>query len=192
MLKIIFQLYRTGLLAALAILAAGCATAANPRSQIQPPLTMPTSPDCKFCQLLASGEVAARLPNLIADTPTAIAVVNRRPAAPGHVTVILKNHLADSHEFDDTAFAGIGSLLGKLSTALKSKYHPQRVIFLGDGKPTAHPHLHLIPESAGAKLDLGAIVADLNLAIRPDTITIEQLSAQAVELKTVLAVPASR
>lgn len=188
----VFQLHRLGLLSVLAALAAGCATSVKPKPPIQSSLTMPTSPDCKFCQLLASGEVAARLPNLVADTPAAVAVVNRRPSAPGHITVILKTHLADSHEFDDSAFAGVGPLLGQLSAALKVKYRPQRVIFLGDGKATAHPHLHLIPEPDGAKLDLAAIVADLNLATRSDTLTIEQLRAQAAELQNALSAPTSR
>lgn len=143
--------------------------------------------DCKFCKLLASGDVSDRLPNLILETAASIAALNRRPAAPGHVTVILKSHLGDSDEFTDDAFRGMGAALGKLATALKARYRPLRVVLLGDGKSTAHPHLHLIPEPEGIKLDLGAVVADLNQINRADTMSPEQVCSEAAELRAALA-----
>ncbi len=39
-----------------------------------------------------------------------------------------------------------------LSELLEERYRPGRVVFLGDGKRSAHLHLHLIPESAWVTL----------------------------------------
>jgi hypothetical protein len=44
-------------------------------------------------------------------------------------------------------------------------------VLLGDGKRSAHLHFHLIPEPAGATLDVGFAVTDLNLATRPPTLS---------------------
>lgn len=118
--------------------------------------------DCKFCQLLASGDLAARLPNLICETPAVVVALNRRPAAPGHITLILKAHHACTSELVDAHLAGLGDLAGQLSAALEKLHAPGRVVLLGDGKRSAHLHLHLIPEPAGQPLDLGAVTAALN------------------------------
>lgn len=118
--------------------------------------------DCKFCQLLAGGDLAARLPNLICETPSAVVALNRRPAAPGHVTVILKAHHARTSELADAHLAGLGDLAGRVSAVLEKLHAPGRVVLLGDGKRSAHLHLHLIPEPAGQTLDLGAVTAALN------------------------------
>jgi diadenosine tetraphosphate (Ap4A) HIT family hydrolase len=42
--------------------------------------------------VLAAPDLAVALPNLILQTDTVVAVLNRRPVAPGHVTLILKAH----------------------------------------------------------------------------------------------------
>jgi len=126
--------------------------------------------DCKFCALLSRGPLAAQLPHLLLETPHAVVAVNRRPAAPGHVTLIAKPHRARPSEFADDDFHGFGGLVGRVAAVLEAQYQPQRVIFLGDGKPSAHLHFHLIPQPAGAPLDLGAVIADLNLAARPNTL----------------------
>ena len=117
--------------------------------------------ECKFCQLLATG--AARLPNFLVETPTAVVALNRRPGAPGHVTVILKAHHPRTSDLVDAHLAGIGGLAGRISAALEKLHAPGRVVLLGDGKRSAHLHLHLIPEPAGQTLDLGAVTAALNL-----------------------------
>lgn len=118
--------------------------------------------DCKFCQLLAGGNLASRLPNLLGETPAAVVALHRRPAAPGHVTIILKAHHAHTSELVDAHLAGIGDLAGRVSAALEKLHAPGRVVLLGDGKRSAHLHLHLIPEPAGEFLDLGGVTAALN------------------------------
>lgn len=128
-------------------------------------------PDCKFCSVLAAPDLQAALPNLILQTPTVVAVLNRRPVAPGHVTLILKAHRPQTGAFTDADLAGLGTLVGRLSAALEARFRPQRVILLGDGKPSAHLHLHLIPEPPGAPVSLPDAVADLNQASRPPTLS---------------------
>lgn len=126
---------------------------------------------CKFCTLLAEGGLAERLPNLVLETEHAVIAVNRRPLAPGHVTLILKRHHDQTSALRDTDLTGIGDIGGRIASALEHRYRPNRVIFLGDGKPGAHVHFHFIPEPAGAPLDLGAAVNDLNLKSRPNTLS---------------------
>lgn len=127
--------------------------------------------DCKFCAMIAEGQLSRHLPNLVAETNRAVVALNRRPAAPGHLTLILKQHRMHTSELSDDDFIGFGSLIGNLSALLEIRYNPARIIFLGDGKRSAHLHFHLIPEPTGAVLDLGAVMTDLNLANRPATLS---------------------
>jgi diadenosine tetraphosphate (Ap4A) HIT family hydrolase len=142
---------------------------------------------CKFCDLLAQPDIGAVLPNLILQTDTAVAVLNRRPAAPGHVTIILTTHHRHTGEMVDDHLAGVGGLLGRLSGALEMIHSPYRVVLLGDGKRSAHLHLHLIPEPAGAALELGAVVADLNLTARAATLSDEETAAAVRSLREALS-----
>ena len=146
--------------------------------------------DCKFCALVASGSLAASLSNLVVETDGAVVAVNRRPIAPGHLTVILKRHHANASDLRDHDLGGVGSLIGRLSALLEERFHPGRVVFLGDGKRSAHVHWHLIPEPAGVTLDLGTAVTDLNLASRPATLGEPEVQILAGALRQALsAVP---
>jgi diadenosine tetraphosphate (Ap4A) HIT family hydrolase len=141
---------------------------------------------CKFCALLAQGGLAERLPNLVLETKTAVVAVNRRPLTSGHVTLILKRHHDRTRELRDADLTGVGDLAGRISDALERHYQPHRVVFLGDGKPSAHLHFHLIPEPAGTPLDLGAVVSDLNLTARPNTLLDAELTALVEMLRSSL------
>lgn len=143
--------------------------------------------DCKFCALLNSGPLAASLSNLVVETDRAVVAVNRKPVAPGHLTVILKRHHARTSDLQDDDLGGVGRLLGRLSRLLEERFHPGRVVFLGDGKRSAHVHWHLIPEPTGVTLDLGAAVADLNLASRPATLTEPEVQVLVGALRQALA-----
>ena len=139
--------------------------------------------DCKFCSVLAAPDLGVALPNLILQTDTVVAVLNRRPVAPGHVTLILKAHRPQTSGLVDADLAGFGTLAGRLSAILERRFRPARVILLGDGKPSAHLHLHLIPEPAGRPVSLADAVADLNLAARPATLTDADLASLLPELR---------
>jgi histidine triad (HIT) family protein len=141
---------------------------------------------CKFCALLAEGGLAERLPNLVLETKHAVVAVNRRPLAPGHVTLIVKRHHEQTSELRDTDLTGVCDLVGHIAAALERHYQPHRVVFLGDGKPSAHLHFHLIPEPAGAPLDMGAVASDLNLTARPNTLPDAELSALVEKLRSSL------
>ncbi len=127
--------------------------------------------DCKFCGLLASGDLATKLPNLVLETPVAVVAINRRPLGPGHLTLILKQHHARTSDFRDPQLAGIGDLIGRLAAVLERLHSPGRVAVIGDGKRSAHLHLHLIPELQDTPLDLGVVVADLNQGTRIPTLS---------------------
>ena len=116
---------------------------------------------CKFCALLSASNLGAALPNLVLETDRVVAALNRRPVAPGHVTLILKAHHEHTSDLVDTHLTGFGEVAGRLARVLEKAYGPARVVLLGDGKRSAHLHFHLIPEPAGATLDLGAAVTDL-------------------------------
>lgn len=143
--------------------------------------------DCKFCSLLNSGPLAASLSNLVVETDRAVVAVNRKPVAPGHVTIILKRHHNRTSDLQDGDLGGVGHLLGRLSRLLEERFQPGRVVFLGDGKRSAHVHWHLIPEPAGVTLDLGATVADLNLASRQATLTEPDVQVLVAALRHGLA-----
>ncbi len=138
---------------------------------------------CKFCALVADGKLQESLPNLLVQTACAVVAVNRRPFSPGHLTVMLKCHRDRTSELCNNDLAGFGSLIGRLATLLEKRYRPGRVIFLGDGKRSAHLHLHLIPEPVGQTLDLGAAVTDLNLASRPPTVSEADIGVLVRELR---------
>lgn len=142
--------------------------------------------DCKFCGLLAGGDLAAKLPNLVIETPTAVVAVNRRPHGPGHLTLMLKRHHTRTSEMQDANLAGVGDLLGRLAGALERLHSPGRVVLLGDGKRSAHVHLHLIPEPTAAPLDLGAVVTDLNLSVRPPTLSDAETAATVKAVRAAL------
>jgi len=139
--------------------------------------------ECKFCALLAGPGLETSLPNLVLHDANVVAVLNRRPAAPGHVTLILKAHHARTSNFANAQLSGLGDRVGQLAAALEAIHHPDRVVLLGDGKRTAHLHLHLVPEPAGSALDLGAIVTDLNLPTRAPTLTDHDMIAELSELR---------
>lgn len=128
-------------------------------------------PDCKLCSLLAAPDLGAALPNLLFTTPTFVVVLNRRPLAPGHVTIMARAHRPQNSALADADLAGLGSLVGNLSTILERRFAPNRVILVGDGKPSAHLHFHLLPETPGTTLSFADAVADLNAATRAPTLT---------------------
>jgi diadenosine tetraphosphate (Ap4A) HIT family hydrolase len=142
--------------------------------------------DCKFCALLAAPDLGAQLPNLLIETPTVVAALNRRPAAPGHVTLILKRHHSATSDMRDADWTGVGGLVGRISATLEKRHQATRVVFLGDGKKSAHVHLHLIPEPSTG-LALPGIIADLNQAVRTPTLADAEMIAQVQELKRALA-----
>jgi diadenosine tetraphosphate (Ap4A) HIT family hydrolase len=146
---------------------------------------------CKFCSLLASGPLASQLPNWLTETPRAVVVVNRRPLASGHLTIILKTHLDRTGAMDDRTWTGVGDLLGRLSSALERRHRPARVVLLGDGKRSAHVHLHLVPEAAGHEISAGDAVADLNAATRTPTMSDAELAAAIAQLQGELHAPSA-
>lgn len=140
---------------------------------------------CKLCSLLASPDLGAQLPNLVIETETAVVVLNRRPVAPGHVTIMLKRHHEHTRDMQDGDWAGIGTLSGRIAACLEARYQPARVVFFGDGKKSAHLHLHLVPEP-GSGLSVGEAVTDLNLAVRPPTLPDSDLATLLPELQRAL------
>jgi len=141
---------------------------------------------CKFCALLTTPNLGAALPNLVLETDRVVAALNRRPVAPGHVTLILKAHHEQTSDLVDTHLTGFGDVAGRVARVLEKAYGPARVVLLGDGKRSAHLHFHLIPEPAGATLDAGAAVTDLNLATRPPTLSDAETTAAVRALREAL------
>ncbi len=139
--------------------------------------------DCKFCSVLVAPDLAVALPNLILQTDTVVTVLNRRPVAPDHVTLIVKAHRPKTSGFVEADLAGLATLAGRLGVGLERRFRPTRVILLGDGKPGAHLNLHLIPEPAGTPVSLADAVADLNQAARPATLTGTDLASLLPELR---------
>ena len=101
--------------------------------------------DCVFCEIVA-GKIPARR---VLENDDVVAFHDLHPAAPVHVLVIPRQHIATL----DDAGAGDANLLGKMLTAasevaaasdLKSGYRVVMNVQAGAGQSVFHIHLHVL------------------------------------------------
>ena len=99
--------------------------------------------DCLFCRILA-GEIPS---TEVLSTETTYAFRDIEPAAPTHVLVIPREHVADAHELT----AGHGDLLAEVFTTAQAVARQEgidgsgyRLVFnVGDDASNSVSHLHL-------------------------------------------------
>ena len=113
--------------------------------------------DCVFCGI-ANGKIPA---SKVLENDDVVAFHDLHPAAPVHVLVIPRRHVAT---LDDAQDSDAG-LLGKMMTAardvaaaseLGSGYRVVMNVQAGAGQSVFHIHFHIVPRSAGLDLKLHA------------------------------------
>jgi histidine triad (HIT) family protein len=140
--------------------------------------------DCIFCAIVAGHSLASTL----YDDERVMAFMDIRPATPGHLLVIPKEHAPHLADLDPDDGARMFTLAQRLAAALRAATIPADGInlFLADGEVALqevfHAHLHVIPRT----LDDGVVLkADFGAPSR------EVLDQQAADLRTALDGPGS-
>lgn len=119
---------------------------------------MKTNPDCLFCKIVA-GEIPS---NAVAQSERVYAFEDINPAAPVHVLLVTKEHIASSAS---ELRADHGAVLGELfelaaTIAADQKLDAYRMVTnsgAGAGQTVLHLHFHLLGgwgRSAGAPKSL--------------------------------------
>ncbi|MCM2334674.1 MAG: HIT family protein [Anaeromyxobacteraceae bacterium] len=98
---------------------------------------------CPFCQRLA-------LPDLLAESPLAVAFKDAYPVSPGHALIVPKRHVADLFELTPEEQAALWQLLPEVKARLDARHGPAGYnigVNLGAaaGQTVGHVHVHLIP-----------------------------------------------
>ena len=109
------------------------------------------SSSCIFCKI-ARGDIPA---SVVAETDTALAMMDIQPVNPGHVLVIPKSHATYLAELDAKIGGDVFQLAMRVAGGLrKSDVRCEGVsLYLADGKVAGqevfHVHLHVIPRFEG-------------------------------------------
>ncbi|ODT98387.1 MAG: HIT family hydrolase, partial [Planctomycetes bacterium SCN 63-9] len=109
-----------------------------------------SDPACIFCKIVA-GEIPS---SKLLETDDAIAFLDINPVNHGHLLVIPKGHAANLAELSDDQAAHVGSLLPRLSRAVRAATGADGfnvVVNSGRvaGQTVDHCHFHIIPRRDG-------------------------------------------
>ena len=132
--------------------------------------------DCIFCKII-KGEIPSFT---VYEDDDFKVILDRFPAAPGHVLVIPKAHYSDMFELSEEAATKLYPLAKKIAKRIKEVTGSEGINIVQNngeaaGQSVYHFHLHIIPRKMGD----GII---LNKSSNMDT-TIEELEAMWHKLK---------
>ncbi len=108
---------------------------------------------CLFCNI-AAGKVPAKI---IYDSPDVMAFLDIRPANPGHVLVIPKNHVETLPDLPEDLNAALLQVVKIITQAQVEVLGAQGVNVLQNngelaGQAVPHVHIHIIPRFKGDKV----------------------------------------
>lgn len=108
--------------------------------------------ECIFCRIAAG---AARA-EIVHEGPGAVAFLDTRPAARGHVMVIPRAHAATLLELDDAAvgdlFLGVKAVMRKVNEVLRpAAFHVGWNHGRGAGQHVLHLHVHVLPRFSSGR-----------------------------------------
>jgi len=131
--------------------------------------------NCIFCAINA-GEIPAYV---IHEDELFLAILDRFPAAKGHVLIIPKRHAVDLAELDEKEAAALMPLAKRLADKIQAELKPDGLNLLQNngedaGQVIFHFHLHLIPRYKGDGFKLSHPHNDVQLS---------ELEELAVKLK---------
>jgi len=103
--------------------------------------------DCPFCNPTPNRE-------LITESATAYAILDKYPASKGHTLIIPKQHTADYFKLPNRAKTACWLMTDRVKTLLAQRFQPDGFnvgINIGHaaGQTIPHVHIHLIPRYAG-------------------------------------------
>lgn len=132
--------------------------------------------DCIFCKII-NGEIPAFT---VYEDDTFKVILDRFPAAAGHVLIIPKAHYSDMFELPEEVAMKLYPLAQKIAKRVKEVTGAEGINIVQNngavaGQSVYHFHLHIIPR----KMDDGIV---LNQSSNVDT-TIEELEAVWHQLK---------
>ena len=132
--------------------------------------------DCIFCKII-KGEIPSFT---VYEDDDFKVILDRFPAAPGHVLVIPKAHYSDMFELSEEAATKLYPLAKKIAKRIKEVTGSEGINIVQNngeaaGQSVYHFHLHIIPRKTGD----GII---LNKSSNMET-TIEELEAMWHKLK---------
>jgi histidine triad (HIT) family protein len=111
--------------------------------------------DCTFCKI-----VAGQLPSYrVLEDEHALAFLNIRPAAPGHMLVVPRVHARDVWEISNASHGEVADMVHRVATLLKTTFAPEGVNVKHNtgeaaGQDVFHYHVHLVPRWRGDGLRL--------------------------------------
>ena len=105
--------------------------------------------ECVFCKI-AKGEIPA---DKIYEDDNFFAFLDINPVNPGHVLVVPKNHYENIYSAPDEILCDIGSLVKKISIAVKQGVNADGINIIMNnesaaGQIVSHAHFHIIPRFA--------------------------------------------
>lgn len=104
---------------------------------------------CIFCRI-AAGEISA---DVVHQTPSAVAFLDRDPAARAHVLVIPRVHAASLPALDPAEVDGLFQAVREVMRKVDAAFHPAGMNVgwnhgEGAGQEVFHLHVHVIPRHA--------------------------------------------
>lgn len=132
--------------------------------------------ECIFCKII-KGEIPSFT---IYEDEMFKVILDRFPAAPGHVLIIPKAHYSDIFELPQEVASKIYPLAKKIASRIKEVMGTEGINILQNngevaGQSVHHFHLHIVPRKVGDGITL-------NKSSNMDT-TIEELEAVFNQLK---------
>jgi histidine triad (HIT) family protein len=136
--------------------------------------------NCIFCKIIA-GEIESKK---VYEDDEFVAILDIRPAAPGHVLLLPKQHVPILPLLGEAATRQLFERAAALSQAIKEAMIAERVtIFLASGyaagQQAPHVMLHLIPRERGDGLE--KLDADQMAVAQSDALALAPLFGQAVQ-----------
>jgi diadenosine tetraphosphate (Ap4A) HIT family hydrolase len=104
------------------------------------------APQCPFCSLSKD--------QVWVETDIALAFLDAFPISEGHTLVVPKRHTPNLFNLEESEFLKVWSLVAKVRTILKKKYHPDGFNIgvnegFAGGQTVGHAHIHVIPRWIG-------------------------------------------
>ncbi|MDX1605920.1 MAG: HIT domain-containing protein [Candidatus Competibacterales bacterium] len=117
---------------------------------------------CPFCRIIAGQTPAA---TVLADDHV-MAIMDRYPAAEGHVLIVSRRHHEQLHDLDDATLTAVALASRRIAQAIRETLQPAglRVTQANGaaaGQTVFHYHLHLLPVYPGqGRRSHGSTAAD--------------------------------
>lgn len=105
---------------------------------------------CWACRVIEGRASAC----IVAETPSAVAVLNPFALTPGHALVVPRRHIANIYELTDDVAGPLLSMAARIARAAKRAFSADGITLRQNNEPASdqhlfHFHLHVIPRFAG-------------------------------------------